>query len=106
MVGRLASRLPSPISSPSRPPIFEGQRRGYLRADPDGKCSKVGVGLTYDLSKRTRFYADAATLTEAKAAHCALNTNFDIIGNSGSSDNAQSGAYGATGFNAGIRHSF
>jgi predicted porin len=89
----------------------EGQRRGYLRptdgdVEGDGKCSKVGVGMTYDLSKRTRFYADAATLIDAKATHCALNTNFDIIGNSGSSDNAQSGAYGATGFNAGIRHSF
>jgi len=73
--------------------------------EEDGKCSKVGVGLTYALSKRTTFYADAATLTEAKRDDCGLNTNGDLIGSSGSSDAYGSG-YGATGFGAGIRHTF
>jgi len=84
----------------------EGKREGYLAPsaiESDGKCRKVGVGLTYDLSKRTRFYADAATLVDADAAHCALSNNGDIIGQSGTSDTI---GYGARGFNSGIRHSF
>jgi len=86
----------------------QGARRGYLTpadATGDGKCGKVGVGMTYDMSKRTRFYADVATLTEARAAHCALTTNFDVIGQSGSSDGVGRG-YGANGMNVGLRHSF
>jgi len=87
-----------------------GTRKGYLRGaladqENDGKCSKVGVGLTYALSKRTTVYADAATLTEAKRADCGLNVNADVIGASGSSDGYGKG-YGASGFDAGIRHTF
>jgi len=84
----------------------EGKREGYLTPgafDSDGKCRKVGVGLTYDLSKRTRFYADAATLIDGDAAFCALKNNGDVIGSSGTSDTV---GYGARGFNSGIRHSF
>jgi len=84
----------------------EGKREGYLAPAPidsDGKCRKVGVGLTYDLSKRTRFYADAATLIDGDAAFCALSNNGDLIGSSGTSDTV---GYGARGFDAGIRHSF
>jgi len=67
----------------------EGRREGYLTpaaVESDGKCRKVGVGLTYDLSKRTRFYADAATLVDGNAAFCALSNNGDVIGSSGTSD--------------------
>lgn len=84
----------------------EGRREGYLTpaaVESDGKCRKVGVGLTYDLSKRTRFYADAATLVDGNAAFCALSNNGDVIGSSGTSDTT---GYGARGFDAGIRHSF
>jgi len=91
-----------------------GTRHGYLSPngvsapeanEGDNKCSKVGVGLTYALSKRTSFYADAATMTEAKREGCGISVNGDSIGNSGTSSDAAS-HYGATGFDAGIRHTF
>jgi len=69
-------------------------------------CEKIAVGVNYDLSKRTRVYADAAKLTEKDGCTAGINTNggtFSTAPGTALDNNTGSGSYG---FNAGIRHSF
>jgi len=85
---------------------------GYSRASLQGQgrnhsdCSKWGVGGTYDLSKRTRFYADYGNFSETGTTGrgCAISTNGDDVSGPVGSDGYT--AYGKWGFDAGIRHSF
>ncbi len=78
-------------------------------------CEKVAVGVNYDLSKRTRVYADAAKLTEkdgctvgigvnggdfSSAPGTALQANNEPVAPIGG---ASTSSYG---FNVGIRHTF
>jgi len=76
----------------------------------EAECSKVGVGLTHDLSKRTRFYTDAAYLTQAEAGTgCANQGGINTYGGTHGSAVGGTGfgtGYGQWGFDAGIRHSF
>lgn len=74
----------------------------------DRKCSKIAGGINYDLSKRTRVYADVAHLIDDDAnSACAggLNTYGGSYANSGAGRDNSVG-FGRTGANVGIRHSF
>jgi predicted porin len=88
-------------------------KAGYIKSKGHGlngngtDCDKAGAGLTYALSKRTNFYADVATLTSSDRATCAINTYGGQHGAMvGSDAQGVSNGYGATGFDAGIRHTF
>jgi predicted porin len=83
---------------------------GYSRQSLEGlgrdhsDCSKVGVGGTYDLSKRTRFYADYGNFTTTGTRGCTVSTNGDDVSGPAGSDAYI--AYGKWAFDAGLRHSF
>jgi len=73
-----------------------------------GECTKLGVGGTHQLSKRTNLYADYARLLDAeRGSACAngINTYGGTHGAIFGSDGQRNG-YGEWGFNAGIRHTF
>jgi len=65
-------------------------------------CDKIGAGATYDMSKRTRFYADYGNFT---SGNCGISTYGGLMGSQPGSD-GQGVAYGKWGFDAGIRHTF
>jgi len=69
-------------------------------------CSKVAVGVNYDLSKRTRFYADAAHLTEDRGCTDGIDTNGGTYSSGAGTALDGGSGYGKNGFAAGIRHSF
>jgi|GEM_PF-456505 len=73
-----------------------------------GQCGKVAAGVDYDLSKRTRLYADVAHLTDNDAGGACAAGLTTYGGNYASSGGGRdNGAgYGRTGANVGIRHSF
>jgi len=84
---------------------------GYSRQSLTGNgrnhndCSKFGVGGTYDLSKRTRFYADYGNFTStSNRTDCTISTNGDDV--SGPVGNDGNSGYGKWGVDAGIRHTF
>jgi predicted porin len=87
---------------------------GYSRESLQGQgrnhsdCSKWGVGGTYDLSKRTRFYADYGNYSETGTTGrgCTISTNGDDVSGPVGSDSYYGSAYGKWGFDAGIRHTF
>ncbi len=73
-----------------------------------GTCAKAAAGVDYDLSKRTRVYADVAHLTEQDSTGtCAagINTNGGSYSNAGSGRDNGVGL-GSTGVNVGVRHTF
>ncbi|MFZ4498227.1 MAG: hypothetical protein ACOYMX_00790, partial [Burkholderiales bacterium] len=73
-----------------------------------GECTKLGVGGTHQLSKRTNLYADYARLLDAeRGSACAtgINTYGGTHGAILGSDGQRNG-YGEWGVNAGIRHTF
>jgi len=74
----------------------------------DAKCSKIAAGVNYDMSKRTRLYADVAHLIDddaQSACENGLNTNGGSYTNNGAARDNGVG-FGRTGANVGIRHSF
>ncbi len=78
-------------------------------AGSDGGCRKIAAGVNYDMSKRTRVYADAAYLTSADSGGACANGL--TTGSGGAYASANGGrddgsAYGRYGMNVGIRHSF
>jgi len=91
---------------------------GIGRRGADAECNKWGVGGTYDISKRTRFYADYGNFSEDANHTCGITTYGGGLGGMSGSDGhsagsggllssgAGTGAYGRWGFDAGIRHSF
>jgi len=73
------------------------------------QCSKIAAGVNYDLSKRTRVYADVAHLTDDDAGGaCAAGLTTGSGGAYASSGAGRDDGvgYGKTGMNVGIRHSF
>jgi predicted porin len=69
-------------------------------------CEKVAVGVNYDLSKRTRVYADAAKLTEKDGCVTGINTSggaYSTAPGTALDNNYGAGSYG---MNVGVRHSF
>jgi len=80
-----------------------------LHAGSKDKCSKVAAGVNYDLSKRTRVYADVAHLIDDdRNGACA---NGLTTGSGGAYASAGAGrddgvGFGRSGANIGIRHSF
>jgi len=79
---------------------------------PDGqhnRCSKIAAGVNYDLSKRTRVYADVAHLTEDgddSACRFGLTTGSGGAYASAGAGRDDNVGYGKTGMNVGIRHTF
>jgi len=71
-----------------------------------GKCEKVSVGVNYDLSKRTRFYADAAKITSNDTTSCVMNTNGGAYSSAPGTALDNNTGVGSYGVDAGIRHSF
>jgi predicted porin len=72
-------------------------------------CSKIAAGVNYDLSKRTRVYADVAHLIDDDAGGaCAsgLTTGSGGLYASSNGGRDDGNGYGRTGMNVGIRHSF
>ena len=65
-------------------------------------CDKIGVGATYDMSKRTRLYADYGNFTSGQ---CTITTYGGLLGSVSGSDGQLAG-YGKWGANMGVRHSF
>jgi predicted porin len=80
-----------------------------LHAGSKDKCSKVAAGVNYDLSKRTRVYADVAHLIDDdRNGACASGLT---TGSGGAYASAGAGrddgvGFGRSGANVGIRHSF
>lgn len=72
-----------------------------------GDCKKYGIGAEYALSKRTAFYTTYARINNDNRSSCAITL-------SGSSNNGTAAAsaagstlaYGRSGFDLGLRHSF
>jgi predicted porin len=86
-------------------------KAGYVNSyGGSGSCKKYAVGANYDLSKRTRLYADAAKATDSDGCldfgpnggtySGAANTAID---GSGPSPVSSGSSYG---FNVGVRHTF
>jgi predicted porin len=67
-------------------------------------CDKIGVGATYDMSKRTRLYADYGNFTSGQ---CTISTYGGTHGSVlGSDGQGAAAAYGKWGTNMGVRHTF
>jgi len=81
---------------------------GAATGTVSGQCAKVAAGVDYDLSKRTRIYADVAHLTQddvGGACATGLNTYGGSYASSGGGRDNGAG-FGKTGANVGIRHAF
>ncbi len=78
-------------------------RDGNGRDDSD--CKKWGFGGEYSFSKRTQAYATFAKLSSDSAARCGISKNAAGTGGTGS-NGAGGSAYGDTGFNIGLAHTF
>lgn len=75
----------------------------------NNQCSKIAAGINYDLSKRTRVYADVAHLIDDDvngACHEGLTTGSGGAYASANGGRDDGNGYGRTGMNVGIRHSF
>lgn len=80
----------------------------------DAECKKYGLGGEYAFSKRTALYATYARISNDSDQNCAITfsartnagDNATTNGNTGGSNVTNNGAYGRSGFNLGIRHSF
>jgi len=72
-----------------------------------GNCSKYAVGVNYDLSKRTRVYADAAKQIDDACVY-AIGASGGSYSSSANSaiDNGIGQSAGNYGVNVGVRHSF
>lgn len=79
-----------------------------------GKCEKFGIGAEYAFSKRTTAYATYARISNDNQMACGLtknatgfgaNTNSAAVGNAAGST-SPNGAYGDSGFNVGLAHTF
>jgi len=80
---------------------------GYVSAVNGGdNCKKAAVGVNYDLSKRTRVYADAAHLMSEAGCNGGLNTSGSDHGGAGVGGMDNSIGFGRTGANVGVRHTF
>jgi predicted porin len=84
-------------------------KTSYVNANDDARnnadCKKWGVGGEYSFSKRTQAYATFAKLNADSAALCGISKN--AAGTSGTSTGGVGGnAYGDTGFNIGLAHTF
>jgi predicted porin len=75
--------------------------RGEGRRSDATDCDKWGVGATYDVSKRTRFYTDYGRFSDGE---CQITTYGGLLGGIQGSETIA--GYGKWGFNAGLRHSF
>ena len=78
--------------------------------DGIGSCNKYGVGVDYNLSKRTRFFADVTKIENSGVAQCRVsyssrspsqNQAQAFINNSTGSD-----LYGTSAIGVGIQHTF
>jgi predicted porin len=81
----------------------------YLYTGSNNKCSKIAAGVNYDLSKRTRLYADVAHLVDHDVDGACANGLTTGSGGAYASANGgrdDSAGYGRTGMDVGIRHSF
>ena len=65
-------------------------------------CKKYAVGAEYSLSKRTALYADYARINAEENATCAIT----LAGSVNAGNTNTGSAYGRSGFDLGIRHSF
>ena len=89
-------------------------KTSYVKANNDARndadCKKWGFGGEYSFSKRTVAYATVAKLSADSASNCGISKN--ASGSSGtatatgSSVGGVGGAYGDTGFNIGLAHTF
>ena len=73
------------------------------------ECKKFAIGVNHDLSKRTRLYADAASISSDRNSACAAQGGITTAGGGYSSTNAGRDnltGYGEWGVNVGVRHSF
>jgi len=79
---------------------------GYGNANNNGvDCRKVAAGVNYDLSKRTRVYADVANLSgDCKVG--GLTTSGSDHGGLGAGGSDNTVGFGRTGANVGVRHTF
>ena len=69
-------------------------------------CKKYGVGAEYALSKRTAFYTTYARINAEDNATCAITAAGSVNAKAtGPATNGQA-AYGRSGFDIGMRHSF
>jgi predicted porin len=68
-----------------------------------GDASKIGLGVNYNLSKRTNIYADYARISNSSNANYMLSPGANSI--SGATT-IQAGGYGVSGFNVGLAHNF
>lgn len=84
----------------------DGRAKGTGTRDID--CRKFGIGGEYALSKRTVLYTTYARINADSNSTCAISLSGEINGNTADStaDPAHNGAYGRSGFDLGIRHSF
>jgi len=106
-VGAATLKLGYSISNSTNLSAGTGAAAGTV-VTSNGQCGKVAAGVDYDMSKRTRLYADVAHLTQDDAGGACsggLTTNGGSYASSGGGRDNGSG-YGKTGVNVGIRHSF
>ncbi|MFH1815310.1 MAG: porin [Pseudomonadota bacterium] len=84
-------------------------KTSYVKANDDARnnadCKKWGIGGEYSFSKRTQAYATFAKLSADSAATCGISKNAAGTGGTGS-NGAGGSAYGDTGFNIGLAHTF
>jgi len=85
-------------------------KASYVSASSNlrGSCQKASVGVNYDLSKRTRVYADAAKLTEDDGCIYAIGASGGTFSSAAGTalDNGILTNTGTYGVNVGIRHAF
>jgi len=84
-------------------------KTSYVKANDDARnnadCKKWGFGGEYSFSKRTQAYATFAKLSSDSNATCGISKN--AAGAAGTGSNGGGGsAYGDTGFNIGLAHTF
>lgn len=84
-------------------------KASYVKANDDRQaesdCSKFGIGGEYAFSKRTTAYATYAKINNDDREVCGISKN--ASGQAGTSTGGVSGnAYGDSGFNVGLAHTF
>ena len=88
-------------------------KASYVQANDDraaqSDCSKWGFGGEYAFSKRTTAYATYAKIDNDRNAQCGITKNAAGAGanpNTTSGGNLTNNAYGGSGFNIGLAHTF
>jgi predicted porin len=72
----------------------------------DDKASKFGIGVDYNLSKRTKLYADYARISQDNTSKIAMSYAPNYNGNGLSTSGATPVGMGTSGFDFGIQHKF